>query len=74
RVAGRGRFRYILSDRACGNPTGIMMADHGKPEYSTATGNDYAEHEASYENFLRLTKWTIISVIVVLVFLWTFVY
>lgn len=50
------------------------MADHGNPEYSSATGNDYAEHEAMYENFLTLTKWTIIGVVAVLVFLWTFVF
>jgi aa3 type cytochrome c oxidase subunit IV len=30
------------------------MADHGQVEYATATGNDLAEHEATYENFLRL--------------------
>jgi hypothetical protein len=50
------------------------MADHGAPEYSTATGNDYAEHEAMYENFLTITKWTIIAVVIVLVFLWTFIF
>jgi hypothetical protein len=50
------------------------MADHDKPEYSTATGNDYAEHEAMYENFLTLTKWTIVAVTIVLVFLFTVVY
>lgn len=50
------------------------MADHGKPEYSTAAGNDYAEHEAMYENFLTITKWAIIGVVIVLVFLWTFVF
>ena len=50
------------------------MADHGKPEYSAATGNDYPEHESTYENFLRLTKWSAAAAIAVLVFLWTFVY
>ena len=30
------------------------MADHGTVEYATATGNDLAEHEATYENFLQL--------------------
>lgn len=50
------------------------MSDHGKSEYSTATGNDYAEHEAMYENFLTITKWSVISVTIVLVFLWTFVF
>jgi hypothetical protein len=42
------------------------MADHGKVEYATATGNDYAEHEATYRMFIALTKWTSISLIVLL--------
>lgn len=32
------------------------MAEHGKVEYATATGNDYAEHEATYVNVMRLAK------------------
>ena len=32
------------------------MAEHGRTEYATATGNDYAEHEATYRNVMRLTK------------------
>jgi hypothetical protein len=50
------------------------MADHGKPEYSIATGNDYRQHEDMYEAFLKLTKWTIIGVVLVLVFLWFFIF
>ena len=30
------------------------MAAHGTPEYSTATGNDYPAHEATYESFVYL--------------------
>jgi hypothetical protein len=30
------------------------MADHGTVEYATATGNDIAAHEATYENFIHL--------------------
>jgi hypothetical protein len=30
------------------------MADHGPVEYATATGNDLAEHEATYRNFTQL--------------------
>ena len=30
------------------------MADHGKVEYATATGNDLAEHEATYKGFVQL--------------------
>ena len=37
------------------------MADHGEVEYATATGNDYAAHESSYENFLKLTEVTILT-------------
>jgi hypothetical protein len=29
-------------------------ADHGEIEYATAPGNDYAEHEGTYVNFLHL--------------------
>ncbi|MGQ4273509.1 aa3-type cytochrome c oxidase subunit IV [Terrihabitans sp. B22-R8] len=32
------------------------MADHGRTEYATATGNDYAEHESTYHNVMKLTK------------------
>ena len=31
------------------------MADHGKPEYATAAGNDYVEHERTYDNVIKLT-------------------
>jgi hypothetical protein len=30
------------------------MADHGSVEYATATGNDLAEHQATYKNFVQL--------------------
>ncbi|MEA2903610.1 MAG: hypothetical protein QOI12_997 [Alphaproteobacteria bacterium] len=30
------------------------MADHGQVEYATATGNDLAEHEGTYKNFIQL--------------------
>jgi Bacterial aa3 type cytochrome c oxidase subunit IV len=30
------------------------MADHGQVEYGTATGNDLAAHEETYENFIQL--------------------
>lgn len=30
------------------------MADHGQVEYATAQGNDLAEHEATYRNFVQL--------------------
>lgn len=30
------------------------MADHGTVEYATATGNDLAAHESTYERFVHL--------------------
>lgn len=30
------------------------MADHGPVGYATATGNDLAEHEATYKGFVQL--------------------
>jgi hypothetical protein len=43
------------------------MAAHGEVEYATATGNDYAEHEGSYEFFLSLVKWGLGTVIVIVI-------
>ena len=43
------------------------MADHGEVEYATADGNDYAEHERTYEGFITLTKWGIGSLVVLLI-------
>ncbi len=43
------------------------MADHGEVQYSTATGNDYAEHERTYRLFVGLCKWGTIITAVVLI-------
>ena len=43
------------------------MASHGTTEYSTAEGNDYAQHEGTYEMFLTMTKWTVISLAILLI-------
>jgi hypothetical protein len=43
------------------------MADHGEVEYATATGNDYAEHEATYRFFLRLVKVNIVVIVAILI-------
>ena len=43
------------------------MADHGEVEYATATGNDYAEHEATYRFFLRLVKVNIAVIVAILI-------
>src|SRR5206468_7225579 len=32
----------------------VSMADHGKVEYATATGNDLVEHESTYKSFVQL--------------------
>jgi hypothetical protein len=41
------------------------MADHGEVSYTTADGNDYAAHEATYEGFLMLAKWGTAAVILI---------
>lgn len=51
---------------------GITMADHGTTKYSTAPGNDYAQHEQTYENFLSLTKWVMGIVAVTLILMFVF--
>ena len=42
------------------------MADHAEAEYGTATGNDYAEHEATYEWFVHFTVIAIINIVNIL--------
>ena len=37
------------------------MADHGAPEYATAAGNDYAEHEGTYKFFAKMTFVTTVA-------------
>ena len=49
------------------------MADHAEVQYSTADGNDYREHEATYELFLQLMKWGLILVVAILLFMFFFV-
>lgn len=43
------------------------MAAHDTPEYSTAAGNDYAEHERTYEFFIKLVKWGVIFNVILLI-------
>jgi hypothetical protein len=50
------------------------MAHDGEYEYSTASGNDYAQHEGMYESFLTLTKWAVIGAVIILAFLFFFVF
>jgi hypothetical protein len=48
------------------------MADHGAPKYSTAAGNDYEQHEETYEGFLRVVKYGTATVVVVLIGMFIF--
>jgi hypothetical protein len=43
------------------------MADHSEVEYATADGNDYGEHEQTYQMFLTLTKWIVGFLVVLLI-------
>ncbi|HZP77483.1 MAG TPA: aa3-type cytochrome c oxidase subunit IV [Pseudolabrys sp.] len=43
------------------------MADHGTVEYATATGNDMPAHEQTYEFFLKLVKWNLVAIIIILI-------
>jgi hypothetical protein len=43
------------------------MADHGTVEYATAPGNDYEAHEQTYVGFLKLLKWSLGTIIVILI-------
>jgi heme O synthase-like polyprenyltransferase len=42
------------------------MADHREVEYATADGNDYAEHESTYDAFISLTKSAVIFLVILL--------
>jgi len=42
------------------------MADHSEVAYTTADGNDYPAHEATYEGFIKMTTWGTAAVIVIL--------
>jgi Bacterial aa3 type cytochrome c oxidase subunit IV. len=43
------------------------MSDHNEVAYSTADGNDYAEHEATYNFFIGLVKYGTAAVVTVVV-------
>ena len=45
------------------------MADHGDVEYATATGNDYAAHERTYESFITLVKVVVAALTVIVILL-----
>jgi hypothetical protein len=41
------------------------MSDHNEVAYTTADGNDYPAHEATYEGFIMLVKYGTASVIAI---------
>jgi hypothetical protein len=43
------------------------MADHRELEYATADGNDYVEHESTYNAFISLTKAAVIFLVILLI-------
>lgn len=43
------------------------MADHGEVEYATAQGNDYREHEGTYNFFIRLATYGTLHVIAIVI-------
>ena len=42
------------------------MADHSEVAYTTADGNDYPAHEATYEGFINLVKYGTATVVAIL--------
>jgi Bacterial aa3 type cytochrome c oxidase subunit IV len=50
-----------------------VMADHGEVQYASATGNDYAAHEETYRNFVKLVKGGLGAVVVILILLAYFI-
>ena len=47
--------------------TGDPMANHGEVAYTTADGNDYPAHEATYEGFINLVKYGTATVALILI-------
>ena len=43
------------------------MADHGEVEYATATGDDYASHETTYQGFVKLVEVSVATIAAILV-------
>ena len=48
------------------------MADHSEVAYTTADGNDYVAHEATYEGFINLVKYGTAAVALILILMATF--
>ena len=43
------------------------MAHHSEVAYTTADGNDYPAHEATYVGFLKMAKFGTLSVVLIVV-------
>ena len=41
------------------------MANHSEVAYTTADGNDYPAHEATYEGFIKLVKYGTVAVVLI---------
>ena len=42
------------------------MADHARVETADQAGDDFAEHEHTYRFFVRLVKWNVAVIVVIL--------
>jgi hypothetical protein len=41
------------------------MSNHSEVAYTTADGNDYVAHEATYEGFIKLVKFGTATVVII---------
>ena len=48
------------------------MADHSEVAYTTADGNDYIAHEATYEGFIKLVKYGTFTVALIVFLMYWF--
>ncbi len=49
--------------------------DHGHaPSYGTADGMDYSAHEATFNGFTTLVKWSILALFVLVIFLFVVIH
>ncbi len=42
------------------------MADHARVETAEQTGDDLAEHEHTYRFFIKMVKWNVAVIVVIL--------
>jgi len=46
------------------------MADHQHPPLQQESGMDYAEHQSTYDGFVRLVKWSTIATAILVIILY----